>query len=75
MAKLFMIQSYLNNLVTEGQAEVIGGDWRILLDDGARLYVICGDEGFDVEILSPEEDAWDKHKIECLSELKNLITR
>jgi len=66
MQKLFMIQAYLANMTTEGQAEVQGGDWLIDLGD-RRLWVICGDEGFIAEIDGV------KVEIETLSQLKGLM--
>lgn len=74
MAKLFMIQTALHNLTQEGTAEVVGTGWSFSLDEGNRLFVDCGDEGFTYQFYYLETDSFSEiEALESVSELKELL--
>ncbi len=74
MAKLFMLQTALQNLVISGDAEVLGTGWKIILDNENILYVDCGDDGFTYQVHYAEGEAWSAVELlETVTELKELI--
>lgn len=74
MAKLFMIQTALQNLTVSGEAEVQGAGWRILLVNENILFVDCGDEGFTYQVYYADDGAWSVvEPLESVSELKELM--
>ncbi|MBD2189996.1 hypothetical protein [Pseudanabaena mucicola] len=74
MAKLFMLQTALNNLTQEGTAEIYGTGWKLVLSTDDHLYVDCGDDGFTYQIYYAESNSFSVvEELESVSELKELI--
>jgi len=74
MAKLFMLQTALNNLTQEGTAQIYGTGWKIIVDNDNFLYVDCGDNGFTYQIYDIELDSFSKvEDLKTVSELKELM--
>ena len=75
MAKLFMLQTALQNLVISEEAEALGTGWQIALGNDNILFVDCGDEGFTYQVYYAAEDqTWSKVELlETVTELKELI--
>jgi len=75
MAKLFMLQTALQNLTQEGTAEIHGTGWKFIIEDtGDHLYVDCGDDGFTYQIYYRESDSFSVvEELESVSELRELL--